>query len=49
MDELLDQTRDYLDGKKLIQKFTKQIAFNLIPHIDSFDKDGYKRRIKNDE
>ena len=44
MDELLDQTRDYLDGKKINSKnFTKQIAFNLIPHIDSFDKDGYTK------
>ena len=42
MDELFDQSRDYLDGKKIKPiNFTKQIAFNLIPHIDSFDQDGY--------
>ena len=29
---------------KIISKnFTKQIAFNLIPHIDTFDKDGYTK------
>ena len=44
MDELFDQSRDYLDGKKINPKnFTKQIAFNLIPHIDSFDQDGYTK------
>ena len=44
MDELVDQTKNYLEGKKInSQKFTKQIAFNLIPHIDLFDKDGYTK------
>jgi len=44
MDELFEQTKKYLEGKKLDSKnFTKQIAFNLIPHIDSFDKDGYTK------
>ena len=44
MDELVDQTKNYLDGKKInSQNFTKQIAFNLIPHIDLFDKDGYTK------
>ena len=44
MDELFDQTKNYLEGKKISsQNFTKQIAFNLIPHIDSFDKDGYTK------
>tara|TARA_B100000963_G_scaffold338229_1_gene334922 strand:- start:942 stop:1940 length:999 start_codon:yes stop_codon:yes gene_type:complete len=44
MDELFDQSKDYLNGKKVkSQNFTKQIAFNLIPHIDSFDKDGYTK------
>ena len=43
-DELFDQTKNYLDGKKINSKnFTKQIAFNLIPHIDTFDKDGYTK------
>ena len=44
MDELFDQTKNYLEGKKINSKnFTKQIAFNLIPHIDTFDKDGYTK------
>ena len=44
MDELFDQTKNYLEGKKVKSKnFTKQIAFNLIPHIDTFDKDGYTK------
>ena len=44
MDELFDQTKDYLEGKQIQPKnFTKQIAFNLIPHIDVFDKDGYTK------
>jgi len=44
VDELFDQTKDYLEGKKIESKnFTKQIAFNLIPHIDSFVEDGYTK------
>jgi len=44
MDELFDQTKNFLENKKIISKnFTKQIAFNLIPHIDDFDKDGYTK------
>ena len=44
VDELFQQTEDYLDKKKITPKnFTKQIAFNLIPHIDSFGKDGYTK------
>ena len=44
MDELFEQTKDFLDNKKINSKnFTKQIAFNLIPHIDVFDKDGYTK------
>ena len=44
MDELFDQTKKFLNGKKIKSKnFTKQIAFNLIPHIDIFDKDGYTK------
>lgn len=42
MDELLEQTRKSLNGKKYVSKiFTKQIAFNVIPHIDKFTRDGY--------
>ena len=44
VDELFEQTKNYLDDKKINSKnFTKQIAFNLIPHIDVFDKDGYTK------
>jgi len=44
VDELFSQTKDYLDGKKIeSENFTKQIAFNLIPHIDSFVEDGYTK------
>jgi len=44
MDELFDQTKNFLDNKDIVSKnFTKQIAFNLIPHIDTFDKDGYTK------
>tara|TARA_B100000579_G_scaffold64029_1_gene47330 strand:- start:4381 stop:5376 length:996 start_codon:yes stop_codon:yes gene_type:complete len=43
-DELFSQTKDYLNNKKIISKnFTKQIAFNLIPHIDNFVEDGYTK------
>jgi aspartate-semialdehyde dehydrogenase len=44
MDELFEQTKNFLDKKEIVSKnFTKQIAFNLIPHIDVFDKDGYTK------
>ena len=44
MDELFKQTKDYLNGKKIkSENFTKQIAFNLIPHIDAFSVDGYTK------
>ena len=44
MDELFDQTKNYLDGKKVeLKNFSKQIAFNLIPHIDVFSEDGYTK------
>ncbi len=41
MDELFEQTRAvFVNDEKRISKFTKQIAFNVIPHIDSFLDDG---------
>ncbi len=41
MDELWDQTKAiYGLGDKEPKKFTKQIAFNVIPHIDVFMDDG---------
>ena len=44
MDELIDQTQEFLDGKNIVSKnFTKQIAFNIIPHIDVFSDDGYTK------
>ena len=48
MDELIEQTKLALDGKEIKSKnFTKQIAFNAIPHIDIFSDDGYtKEEIK---
>ena len=44
MDELIDQTKLVFDNKKINSKnFTKQIAFNVIPHIDVFSEDGYTK------
>ena len=42
IDELWDQTKGiYVPGQeKEPKKFTKQIAFNVIPHIDVFMEDG---------
>ena len=41
MMELKDQTKSVLENKKVKSKnFTKQIAFNVIPHIDNFMEDG---------
>ena len=44
MNELIEQTKLVLDGKKIKSRnFTKQIAFNAIPHIDVFSDDGYTK------
>ena len=44
MDELLEQTKFSLENKKIVSKnFTKQIAFNAIPHIDTFVDEGYTK------
>jgi aspartate-semialdehyde dehydrogenase len=46
IEELEDQVQAYTRGEK--QKphvFNKQIAFNVIPHCDSFNKDGYTKKI----
>ena len=42
LDELWDQTKGmYVPGQEVApSKFTKQIAFNVIPHIDVFMEDG---------
>ena len=44
MDELIEQTKQVLQNNKVESKnFTKQIAFNAIPHIDVFADDGYTK------
>ena len=44
MDELFDQTKNmFSDEIKDNVKFTKPIAFNVIPHIDKFMDDGYTK------
>lgn len=44
MDELLVQTRQALDEKPIEPKFfAHRIAFNLIPHIDAFNANGYTK------
>ncbi len=41
MDELFNQTRGiYVNDPVRPEEFTKQIAFNVIPHIDVFMEDG---------
>jgi aspartate-semialdehyde dehydrogenase len=41
MDELFDQTKGiYANDMPKAKEFTKQIAFNVIPHIDKFLDDG---------
>lgn len=44
MDELFRQTRAiFVNDAVEIDQFTKQIAFNVIPHIDVFMDDGYTK------
>ncbi|GBU18497.1 MULTISPECIES: aspartate-semialdehyde dehydrogenase [Methylobacterium] len=44
MDELFNQTRSvFTAGDVKVEKFTKRIAFNVIPHIDVFMEDGYTK------
>ncbi len=44
MQELVDQTRDVLDGKEAeVKVMAQQIAFNLFPHIDVFQDNGYTK------
>ena len=44
MDELWDQTKGiFVNDQPTPKKFTKQIAFNVIPHIDVFMEDGYTK------
>ncbi|CAI3944201.1 MULTISPECIES: aspartate-semialdehyde dehydrogenase [Commensalibacter] len=44
MDELFNQTKASLIGESITRgNFTKQIAFNCIPHIDKFMDDGFTK------
>lgn len=44
MDELFNQTKGiFVNDTPTPAKFTKQIAFNVIPHIDVFMEDGYTK------
>ncbi|SFR96370.1 aspartate-semialdehyde dehydrogenase [Sphingomonas jatrophae] len=44
MDELFEQSRNIFVGDPAEpSKFTKQIAFNVIPHIDTFLDDGFTK------
>ena len=44
MDELFNQTRAVFVADPITShKFTKRIAFNVIPHIDEFMEDGYTK------
>ena len=44
MDELFEQSRAIFVGDPVeVRKFTKQIAFNVIPHIDEFLDDGFTK------
>jgi len=44
VDELWNQTKGiFVTDEPTPETFTKQIAFNCIPHIDSFMEDGYTR------
>ncbi len=44
MDELFDQTRKiYFQQEQAPSQFTRRMAFNVIPHIDSFEPDGSTR------
>tara|TARA_E500000331_G_C17188078_1_gene683567 strand:- start:724 stop:1344 length:621 start_codon:yes stop_codon:yes gene_type:complete len=41
MDELFNQTKGvFVNDTRTSEQFTKQIAFNVIPHIDTFMDDG---------
>jgi len=44
MDELFNQTKGiYVNDTPTPSEFTKQIAFNVIPHIDVFMEDGFTK------
>lgn len=42
--ELAEQTTQILNGKSIISKvYPQQIAFNILPHIDDFQENGYTK------
>ncbi len=44
MDELFNQTKGiFVNDSATPDQFTKQIAFNVIPHIDDFMEDGFTK------
>lgn len=44
IEELAKQTTDLLNGKSITcNVYPKQIAFNALPHIDDFQKNGYTK------
>jgi aspartate-semialdehyde dehydrogenase len=44
MDELFEQTKSVYSASDLkVKKFSKRIAFNVIPHIDVFMEDGFTK------
>lgn len=48
--ELLEQSRNYLEGRPVTNsKFQHPLPFNVIPHIDRFQENGYtKEEMKTD-
>lgn len=44
MEELENQNRAFINGQKVLTSvYPHQIAFNIIPHIDNFQKNGYSK------
>jgi aspartate-semialdehyde dehydrogenase len=44
MQELLENTKRYFDKSEAkVENFAYNIAFNLIPHIDAFQENGYTK------
>lgn len=44
VNELNDQVKSYVENKEIFSKvYPKQIAFNVIPHIDVFQDNGYTK------
>ena len=44
MDELIAQYKDIAEGKEpKVEKFAYQLAYNVIPHIDVFQDNGYTK------